>query len=313
MSDLVVDILEDFLGDHYKHNKYKSQISFDCPACAADKGMPNGDGKHNLEINYELGVFKCWACRDHNNMSGYIPYLIKRFGDASHLREYLVLKPEYLETEKESEIKLVHKLPKGFISLRDGGDHYLREDALKYLKKRRVDKKTIDKFNIGFGTEGEYRGRVIIPSYDEYGSVNYYVGRAFLKLFPKYLNPEADKQEIIFNEQHVNWDATIYLVEGAFDHICVPNSIPLLGKVLYDNLKHKLHDKAGGYIVMVMDPDAKEDAERLYRELNYGNLRGRLRIIYLRNHDIAYVHEGLGKKGVLKVLKTAKKIPESRL
>jgi hypothetical protein len=44
----------------------------------------------------------------------------------------------------------------------------------------------------------------------------------------KYINPKAEKQEIIFNIGKLNLDATIYLVEGVTDHIVTPNSIPLL-------------------------------------------------------------------------------------
>ena len=65
MSELVVEILEDFLGDHKKHYEDKSQISFDCPVCSYDiKGLDHGDGKGNLEVNYYYNVYKCWACSD---------------------------------------------------------------------------------------------------------------------------------------------------------------------------------------------------------------------------------------------------------
>ena len=40
---LLVNILEGFLGEHRKHNEDTGQISFDCPACSEDKGMPEGD------------------------------------------------------------------------------------------------------------------------------------------------------------------------------------------------------------------------------------------------------------------------------
>ena len=41
-----------------------------------------------------------------------------------------------------------------------------------------------------------------------------------------YLN----SKDIIFNEFYINWDLPVYLVEGVFDSLRIPNSIPLLGK-----------------------------------------------------------------------------------
>ena len=56
----IIEILEDILGDYKLHNDGKGQISFDCPVCSHEiKGLDEGDGKGNLEINYKLGVYKC--------------------------------------------------------------------------------------------------------------------------------------------------------------------------------------------------------------------------------------------------------------
>jgi DNA primase len=72
--------------------------------------------------------------------------------------------------------------------------------------------------------------RIIIPSYDLNGDLNYFIARWYPKEYNKlkYINPKAEKQEIIFNIGKLNLDATIYLVEGVTDHIVTPNSIPLL-------------------------------------------------------------------------------------
>jgi len=59
MSFFVVEILESFLGKCKRHNESKQQLQFDCPACALEKGKPQGDGKGNLEVNYNKGVFRC--------------------------------------------------------------------------------------------------------------------------------------------------------------------------------------------------------------------------------------------------------------
>ena len=74
---------------------HKGQISFDCPVCSYDiKGLERGDGKGNLEINYQLGVYKCWACTETHDTHGYIPKLIRKWGDKTQLRNFELVCPE---------------------------------------------------------------------------------------------------------------------------------------------------------------------------------------------------------------------------
>jgi len=314
MSEIVVSILEDFLGKAKKHNSSKGQISFDCPACGADKGLVNGDGKGNLEINYYKGVYKCWACFQHNNMHGPIAKLIKCYGNPQNLTEYYAFKPEAIPIEYKHTPDTL-KLPEGFTSLiyakKFDSDY---TEAIRYLKGRRIGLDIIARYNLGYCVKGSEKGRIIIPSYDMFNNLNYYTGRAFRNsVWPKYNNLDLDKQEIIFNEGKINWDATIYLVEGPFDHIVIPNSIPLLGKYISDKLFMLLLINAKVDVVVVLDDDAEKDIEYLNKKLNINQLFGRVKVAYLpEGYDIAKIHQKYGPKGVLTILKRAKKLVESR-
>jgi hypothetical protein len=304
---IIVNILEDFLGSPKKHAESSGQVSFDCPACAEDKGLIGGDGKGNLEINYEKNVFKCWACADRNNMHGTIPKLIKRYGNESHLKNFLLLKPNYNYSDKQqSNIITNLTLPEGSLSLSSNNKHNSYDDVIKYIKKRNVYD-LVNKFDFHYTSE-----RLIIPSYDEFSILNYYVGRSiYKKIKPKYLNPDADKTQIIFNEKLVNWDDVIFLVEGAFDHIVVPNSIPLLGKYLNDYLLNKLYYKSSSLIVILLDSDAYEDALFLYKKLNFGDLYGRIRIcVPPYGYDPSRINERLGREGIKQLLKSTYKLNE---
>ena len=315
MSELVVEILEDFLGKSRKHYENKSQISFDCPECSLEKNMLDGDGKGNLEVNYSSGVYNCWACSEINHTHGTINKLIRKYGNNNHLKRYKLLIPNTIFNVGDVKQHTIDGLPKAFTPLyteRDNFDYY---KALEYLKKRNIGIDLIKKYNIGYAVVGDYKGRIIFPSYDSYGEINYYVGRSYDKYNKlKYKNPEVSKMEIIFNENRINWDSNIYLVEGVFDHIAIPNSIPMLGKVLNDILHKKLIEKAGAKIIIVLDYDAKEDAYKLYKKLNSGKIRNNILIVDMpKGFDIADVHQKLGKRGVIKLLSTAKKIKESLL
>jgi len=288
----VIEILEDILGDYKLHNDYKGQISFDCPVCSQEiKGLDHGDGKGNLEINYKYGVFKCWVCAESHETHGSIHKLIKRFGNPRQLKKYELLRPDETEDRANRVYKKV-KLPKEFIPFKDASiglkmtPQY--KQAYNYIKSRNVTDMMLQMYNIGFCYSGEYENRIIIPSYNEYHEVNYFVARSYLqKTKLKYKNPEAQKEIIIFNEYLINWDEPIYIVEGAFDSIFLPNAIPMLGKFMSDHLFNKLYDNAKK-ITIVLDPDAWNDAERLYHKLNCGKLMGKVWIVKLEgNKDIA--------------------------
>jgi DNA primase len=303
----ISNIFETFLGETRKHNHETGQISFDCPACSLDKGLYDGDGKGNLEINYLKGVYKCWVCNETNNMYGRIEDLIKRYGNSVHLKEYMLFKPEYEPKTKTHNFNL--KLPSGFKKLSEcTNKDYNSDIAIKYLKDRGITDEIIKEYNIGYTNEGDYKNRIIIPSYDENGVLNYFIGRWFLnkKTKLKYLNPSIEKHEIIFNENKINWDATIYIVEGVTDHIVVPNSIPLLGKFLPDKLLFKLLEQSKSFVVILLDSDAHQDAVKLYNKLNNYTLHGRVKICTPPDgHDPSSVFQYLKNDGIVKLLRTS--------
>ena len=310
---MITSIFKQFLGEPSEHNEEKGQLSFDCPSCI-EHGK--GKGKHKLAVNYKKNIFRCWVCGIEHNMHGKIPYLIKRYGNKQILKEYNLIKPEddYVVDLEQTPTE-VH-LPEGFTPLTLENSKYFKfNNAYEYLNNRGITDDMIKYYNIGYTIKGKYHDRIILPSYDEFGDLNFFVGRAWDKWKkPKYLNPDALKNLIIFNEDKINWDATIYLVEGAFDHIVIPNSIAILGKSLPDKLKLTLYNKARGKIVIVLDEDAHDDALRIYRELNTGKLYNRIMLCTPPyGHDPSSIFEKLGPKGIVKLLRNSSKVPEYKL
>jgi DNA primase len=287
-----VDILEDILGEHRLHNDYRGQISFDCPVCSHDiKGLDDGDGKGNLEVNYKRGVYKCWVCAETHDTYGSLYKLLKKYGNAKQLKKYLLLKPED-DGEQPKRTFIQVRLPKEFVSFKDASlglkmtPQY--KQAFNYIQKRNITDLMVQMYNIGFCYTGHYEHRIIIPSYDSENRLNYFIARSYLNNTKmKYKNPEVDKESLIWNEHLINWNDPVYIVEGAFDSIFLPNSIPMLGKFMTQNLFDKLYDNAKK-VVIVLDPDAWEDAFRLYHKLNCGKLMGKLWIVKLDgDKDIA--------------------------
>lgn len=289
--DQIVELLEDILGNYKMHNDYKGQISFDCPVCSHEiKGLDDGDGKGNLEINYKIGVYKCWSCGETHDTHGSLYKLVKRYGTKKQLQFYELMRPE--DVDQPQKITKIAKLPNEFISFSTASaglklTHHYRQ-AHAYIKKRNITDEMLKKHNIGFAYDGLFANRIIIPSYDINGKLNYFVARSYLsKTKMKYKNPDVQKETIIFNEHLIDWNRTIYLVEGAFDSIFVDNSIAMLGKVMGEFLYSKLYANAKE-IVIVLDGDAWQDAQKLYHKLNTGKLFNKVWVVKMPfDKDIA--------------------------
>ena len=153
---------------------------------------------------------------------------------------------------------------------------------MNYLKSRGINDEIIEKYQIGFCDKGDYSGRIIIPSYTENGTLNYFIARAWAgdSRF-KYKNPVAEKDKIIFNEHLIDWFKDIYLVEGVFDGFFLDNSIPMLGKYLSPLLFETIYEQALGNVVICLDGDAWANAQKLYNELNGGRLYNKIKIVKL--------------------------------
>ena len=276
-NEALVELLEEILGDHGVHYSNRGQISFNCPVCDDDRN------KHNLEINYISNVYKCWSCGDIENTHGSLGKLFDKFGNKKQKNLYYILKPETVPVKEKKYKKL--KLPESFTLFKDSHKIYpVRRQAYNYLQSRGITDEIIEKYGIGFCDKGSHIGRIVVPSYDKKGELNYYVARSWdphTKF--KYKNPEAEKDKIIFNEKLIDWNKDIYLVEGVFDGFFLENSIPMLGKHMSEMLFDKVYNNAKGNVIIALDGDAWNNAIKLYHELNGGELYEKIKIVKLPN------------------------------
>lgn len=330
------NILTVFLGEAkngFDENTY--QYQFPCPNCVERDGWMEAR-KYNLEVNLQKQVFKCWKCCSiDEHMSGSIIKLIRMHGNEKLLQEYKdviyeirnseLYKINFTSGDFNIDTSVIEreelKLPSSYKPFRKEGKN--NWGAFKYLKDRGIGWDIIERYKIGY-TEREEENkkgsfRIIIPSYSALGELNYWVGRDYLPKsdkFPsrvKYDNPKVEKKNIIFNEEKLQWDADITLVEGPFDHIVVPNSVPLLGKAL--NKEYKLYwdliTKANANVNIMLDADAFNTVKELYKFLNHGRLYGKIRYIPMEgDEDPSSLYEKGGYKKIVEHLANAQQIDE---
>jgi DNA primase len=274
-NEALVELLEEVLGDHGLHYPNRGQISFNCPVC------DDGRNKHNLEVNYIDNVYKCWACGDSENTHGPLGRIFDKYGNKKQKKLYNVLKPETVV--KREKPKKTLKLPDGFTLFKDSSPVYpVRRQAMNYLKNRGITDEMIEKYGIGFCDKGDHAGRIVVPSYNKKGELNYYIARSWNPMSKaKYKNPIAEKDKIIFWENLIDWNKDIFLVEGAFDGLFLENSIPMLGKHMSELLFETIYLNVKGNVIICLDGDAWNNAVKLYHELNGGDLYQKIKILKL--------------------------------
>lgn len=253
VNHLLVNLVNNVLGP----GKITSgaNYSYHCPFC--------NHRKPKLEINFRenqegLNNWHCWVC---NKKGKKLITLFKAIDAPQHRIDELgsYVKIAFHDKQKNSEETLA--LPKEYKPLykADTKDIAVRQ-ALRYLKDRGVSKLDIARYNLGFCETGKYKNMVIIPSYDESGSLNYFVGRNFGPGTVKYKNPSFSKDIVPF-ELLINWESPIVLCEGTFDAIAIKrNAIPLLGKTLPQKLLKKIVSSKVKQVFIALDKDALRQA-----------------------------------------------------
>ena len=214
----------------------RGNYAYHCPLCKHHKPK--------LEVNMSENSkgenpWHCWVC-DKKGKKLY--QLFKAVEVPPETMAELKAIVKYVGPETDVQVETKITLPKEFKPLTNiQKSNIMGRHALAYIKSRGITEEDILKYGIGYCESGRYANMVIIPSFDEKGTLNYFTGRSFEKEpSVKYRNPSVSRDIIPF-ELFINWDSPITLCEGVFDAIAIKrNAIPLLGKILQPALLKKL-------------------------------------------------------------------------
>ena len=257
-----------------------NELAFYCPFC--------NHHKPKLQVNTETQKWHCWTC---NSGGKKLTSLLKKLDvdrkTISIIRE-IYGDSNYNPQLEDADTKVFISLPKEFISLSEVPKGFNPEykHAINYLTQRGITEKDIIKYNIGYCKEGLYARRVIVPSYNSDGSLNYFVSRSY---YPeekmKYKNPPISKNVICLDSQ-VNWKEPIILCEGVFDAITIKrNAIPLLGKFPSKELVQKIFLSGVSDIIISLDNDAINEALKAAEYFRKNGIH--VKMMYLKDKDAA--------------------------
>ena len=253
-------IVRDILGGYRQSS---NEFLFACPFC--------GHHKKKMSVNFGINAWKCWVC---DTRGKNIYRLVRKFGTYQQKQKWLELDGRldlsefdlmFIEMNDE-EVEQVTELPPHFVSLCNKRLPISAKRPLEYLYQRGLTKEDILMWKIGYCTEGRYGGRIIVPSFNNSGNLNYFIARSFVGHRMKYLNPSISKN-VIFNELFIDWDEPVILVEGLFDAIVGgQNAIPILGSTLREESKLfqaiVLNDSP---VYLALDADAKKKEDYIIK------------------------------------------------
>ena len=208
-----------------------------CPVCHERDGETE---KKKLAIRTDNWLTHCWKC----NFKGRTPYsLLRRYKPQEAELFLQTMEGVSLLVEPEDNGVLFEqedvRLPVGFQLLAPlfsdiEAPLHVRQ-AKEYLLRRGLVERDFWHFKLGVtGLDPSYKDRIIIPSHDSDGTLNFFTSRAYKQnVKPKYFNPRLHRDKVVFNELNIDWTERLTIVEGPFDLFKVnQNATCLLGKQL---------------------------------------------------------------------------------
>ena len=290
----IVNLLNRVIGNRGRQLKKANEYMYWSPFTSHHKPK--------LQINTQTQKWHCWI----SNQGGHKLFQLFKKLNANR-EQYNELTDIVGESRSLSSFKSKVKektlhLPKEFHPLWNGGNNIIKRHALSYIAKRGMSMADIIRYNIGYCSEGLYTNRIIVPSYDCNGNINYFVGRDIYSGGMKYKNPPVSK-DIIGFDLFINWDEPIVLCEGVFDAMAIKrNAIPLFGKTIPKKLMKKIYEKRVKTIYILLDSDAIKDAIKLTDKL----MKNGINVYFVKIKD-----EDPSDMGFKKVINLIKKSEET--
>lgn len=234
---------------------HASNVSFHCPFC--DHPKPK------LNVSLDTGAWGCWVCGQEEGSKSKgrsVSILFRRVrADRLQIQKARELWKEQ-STQSEVNKKIIQplSLPMEYIPLWNKDESFFYKKAYRYVKSRGLTDNDIVKHRIGYCIRGRYADRIILPSYDVTGQLNYFAARSYLdNPVIKFLCPKDIDKNIITYEDQINWSEPVILVESQLDAITIRrNAISLNGKTIPDQLKRKIIDSNVPKVVLCLDGDA---------------------------------------------------------
>lgn len=234
------------------------------------ESCPSRAEKHKLKLAIRVADFfnHCWVCGWRSR--SLLP-IVRRFSRSLE-REYIEsFGSPYVDDAQLAEAQTL-ALPAEFEPLVTLPRNHR---AWRYVLERGCTERDAWRWSLGWCSSGPHGGRIVFPSFDQNGELNFWVARASGRWLPKYTNPPVPASAIIFNEMSLDFTRPVIVCEGPFDALkCGDNAVPLLGSSLDES--HIIFDalvRNGSTVIIMLDADARRKALRIAERLAEYDMR----------------------------------------
>ena len=267
----------EFVSDYVLQNFPKVKITKNgthftarCVLCG-DSKKSQSKRRFNLDWNNERPIFHCFNCGE----SGTFLNLYSRLEGISRRHAYQILYQHDVSKYSSESVRdkingkgphgePIPKQPQVFMNILDDclgpGDTakgYITQKFQNYLLNFIKERKIPKDIKLFVAHKGKYKGRIIIPVYNNEDDLIYFQGRAIHDAVkPKYLNPDTDKQLVIYNDGNFERDKYIIVSEGLLDAFMIPKQgTTCLGSNISEFFIKMLMKKTDKGIILAFDND----------------------------------------------------------
>lgn len=196
----------------------------------------------------------------------YIKELLETHGKSKNKKDKPIAKAKVKLTEEEKLLLAEEKEnTKHFSPILKSGTS-LSAKAIEVCMDRKIPKDIWNKFFVC--NDGIYKGRMIIPFYDENKKIYYYQARDLIGRIPKYLNRKLGRDDALYNWFNIDKTKPVMITEGPIDSMFLDNSIATLGLSFTNKVQAKL-DSINAYYLLDNDNAGYKKSIELIKEKKY--------------------------------------------
>lgn len=257
-----------------------------CPFCG-DSKKSKFKKRFYIKFENEQVVCHCFNCGTACDFYGLYAHVMGMSRDeaVSEFRKFDVsrIKTKFKEKEKKPKTEIKYD-PKYFDWIKDEcittpsnrKEHIL----FQILENFRISRKIDNAYPLYVSYKGDFANRIIVPVVED-EHIIYFQGRAISDdFYPKYLNPIAEKSNVILNKEHFNKTEPIIIAEGLIDAMSVDKhqATSCLGASISDDFLKKINKYTeSGLIIALDNPKIDERARielnKILRYSSFSNLK----------------------------------------
>ena len=246
-----------------------------CPICN-DSQKNKHKRRFHLKFENDFFFYHCFNCNDSGNFFKLYAYVMG-VSEEDAKAQFRSFSPERIKVqlEKKEYVKVKEKIEENtFDWILDDCvtiPSSRKEKGLLQILEDFKQKRKIEDYPLYVAYKGTYAGRIIIPVVEN-NKIIYFQGRETSGEDNgyKYLNPKAEKSEVILNKELFDRTKPIIITEGLIDAMSVENhqATSCLGAAIRDDYLKKIYKytESGIIIALDNDPPGKTEVKRILEE-----------------------------------------------